>query len=305
MTRHSTILFSIALLALSSPHAYADCGGLGPPLVWTFPANDEQGIAINASIFVLTNRGIPEALLLDDVLLTRLDETPYGFDPGVLEPDRLYTVDVVLGGDVDPSETFTFRTSPDPQAQAPVPPPTFETITTTQPYQLSEVCTEVLQANTCADSGEDTYFSPVLLDDVLAWVVDFGDPPLGQGAGHVLWPTPCNPPIFYTFSSFGPGRCMVVRAIGANGLISGPSSPVCIPEDNQDAGSGTINDDGGSDISQDAGESQPDAGPGAAGPNSCACSTSSKNTTTLGALSLVFIAMNSQRRARSRMKPST
>lgn len=249
--------------------ARADC--IAPPfeLLWMYPADGDTEVPVNAHFWVLTTAWGSEATYtLNSEPLTGAPQSYRGqvIDPGPLEPDTDYLLELRFDS-AGVSVTIDFHTQTAEAAAASAP----EALGHTTAMQYRDhACADVISAQDCFDTGQDTLLTVQTQadDDALGWLIKREGRELGA-----VWPSRCGDPSLYDHSASLLQECVLVSKIGAGGLLSEPTqycpaehamSDAAVPEPQEDASVPVDREDAGTVHPLDAGthgEGDPDASP--------------------------------------------
>lgn len=226
--------------------ARAHC--LGPPaaLTFSFPADGAMDVPLNAKIFVVTEAF---EVRLDGVALTPLE--PPMWDPGPLEPNRVYVVDALILDLIDPPRppvevSFSFTTG-----TATAPPPSAGTVEVV-PGDVIPRSTPPCFLENDSDCLDDCAYTTAYLvpaaRDVVLWKND--------GRGRAYMPATCaDAPAIQSCAWDDEPVCGTVVGYGVEGTVL-VSEALCasLPSsegegegegDGDGEGEGEVLDDGG------------------------------------------------------------
>jgi hypothetical protein len=80
----------------------------------------------------------------------------------------------------------------------------------------SHACTDVVSAQDCFDTGQDTLLTVQTdAEDALGWVIKLED----HGSSAV-WPARCGDPSLFSYGATVLSECLLVRTIGPGGQLS-------------------------------------------------------------------------------------
>lgn len=201
--------------------ARADCSQPDFKVLWTYPADGDDRVPLNAQLWVLTSTWSSSATItLNGEPLTGSSQSFGGqaIDPGVLEADTDYALELRFGaGAVASGEeevvTIDFHTGTEaaPAANA----PRALDHTTAMGFG-SHACGEVISAQDCFDTGQDTLLTVLTEDDdAIGWVIE-----VEGGYGGAVWPARCGGPSVYGYGPTLLQACALIRTIGPGGLLS-------------------------------------------------------------------------------------
>jgi hypothetical protein len=263
-TGFSTVVAAagLSLAAVLTPlgSAHADCASPPFEVLWTYPADGDHDIPINAQLWALTNTwaGAPTATLNgNDLSAITQSFGGTSIDPGRLEPDTDYVLQLTYqaysGG--DPAAILVevaFRTDsggvvPDHRS-APV-----LNGHTSQPGFDDHPCADVISAQDCFDTGQDTLITFYTDDDdAVGWLVQ-----AESGGSQVLWPARCGDPSVYGYGTSALNACYELRAIGPGGVASEPRHYCPATGAQSDGGVTQASDAGIDPVAHDAGIAAP------------------------------------------------
>jgi hypothetical protein len=218
---------------------------------WTYPADGDRDVPTNAVLWVIGNLSPTEVLLDDQPIKNQY----VSFGASRYVPDqelaadsdhvlRIAASDDTVAADGGVSEVVIhFHTSAGP-AQRPAPSKQ-ATYQSTLGFPNEHRCVQIISAQDCFDTGQDTLASFDIQGEALAWVVQSDY--LGEST---VWPATCGAPAVFGHAF---ADCFQVSALGRGGLLSSPV-PACPapaqPTQDQDHGQDT---DAGVDSRMDAG----------------------------------------------------
>lgn len=221
------------VLALAPTGAQAVCvtsDNVKSELVWSLPARDATHVPIDTLIWVQYDHMEVRDVRLDGESV-EYDEVGSGglrIDPGQLEPDHHYRVDVRgVWKDQFRKLRFRFHTGSE---ESPRHAPTAALVATRfrseDEVPMSELCTEFIHAQDCFDTVDTLLTLSMETDadtDVEAWLV------AGESGKPVkIWPASCGHPTLMTSSPDRFSACLEVSAIGPGGR-QGPAQRWCDP----------------------------------------------------------------------------
>jgi hypothetical protein len=206
----STVVFAATLVFGFDVHA--DCLGPEQTLSFSFPADGDTSVPVNAKIFVL-----PEAadVTVDGVALRTIDGVVW--DPGPLEPAATHIVDIgILGGGlavVGSSITFTTGTDVAPALD----PATVDVVRFDEATVEDRTCAQPVPYDCIDDAPHYRMRLGMASTSAVAWFTSAGG----------LW-SGCDA-AFADVIDFGGGdeACYTATAFGADG--SSVSAEVCEP----------------------------------------------------------------------------
>jgi hypothetical protein len=219
--------------------ARASCVGGPARIVWSYPADGDRGVPLDAEIRVITTatlRNLYSATLND----TAIDLTAEGvYIPDGLEPDTDYTFRIVgpkPRSSMEPTSTLfelTFHTSSELASEAPAPQLLGSTHANSVPT-LEELCMAAYNAGECFDTPRYVYYNLELEpQEAVAWLVTTPGSSVGK-----LWPSECNPVLTLHESQDSEPRCVELQALSANGALSEPTK-YCTGEEGMKASAQT------------------------------------------------------------------
>jgi hypothetical protein len=213
-----TIVLLVSIILGWSAQASASCAGPALELLWSYPAQGEASVPVNAELWALVPYGwTQKTVRLDGQTLgvTAAFEAPgvVHVVPGELQAESDHTLQLEFADSQGTTESLTlaFRTGSTraERPAAPIVERSFEKRETALGLNLS-TCPDIIAAQDCYDTGPNA----LLLfetrgDKPLAWLVD----------GRLL-PARCEDPQVYRHVSDPSQLCVALRAVGPGGLTS-------------------------------------------------------------------------------------
>lgn len=219
--RRFSVVAVIGAGLLAHGAARADCAAPETEILWSYPAQGDTGVPINADFWVLVSGwGLSYRARLDGVELSRSTQFNHQFDLPELAPNTSYTIEVEVPSNGAGSFEVSFTTGADPAALDFGADPGTVTARAQREVTLSPLCEAVLQTQDCFDTGQDTHFTFEPSGSAEAWIIESGDS-LSQ---YNLWPAACGTPELYLHSSARP--CATLHGIDIGGKVHGGQS-VC------------------------------------------------------------------------------
>lgn len=270
--RTAAVLLAISATLAQGDGARADCSQPDFDLLWSYPEDGDGNVPINAQLWMLTSTwsSSTATFTLNGEPLSAAAQSFGGvvIDPGELEPNTHYTLELRIATDSVPSseqQLARIQFVTESEAAPSVSAPNIGGHTTELGY-VTHSCAQVVAAQDCFDTGQDTLL--VVLsedDDALGWVIE-----PESGGPSAVWPARCGDPSLYGYGDTLLHSCVLVRKIGPGGLLSerarycpdtGATSDAGMPEP-RDAGVPGGGGTGGGVVSpEDAGANGPrDAG---------------------------------------------
>jgi hypothetical protein len=219
-TTSRTVVLSLGLLGLAvgdAPVAHASCAVARFELVWSWPADGDTNVPLDATMQLLTSKkrvGSWAATLNDQPLDS---DSADSFALGGLQPDTDYTFRIVSTDMRIPTEmpeiAVHFRTGAASGGVVPAPKVAATRLEEEFPL-LSERCQATLGAQSCWDTGPAKYRTFDIEDSsAVAYLVSVGD-----NGYEMLWPVDCEP-IASELQQFPNDEpiCYRVRAVDARG----------------------------------------------------------------------------------------
>lgn len=284
-----------ATLLSLAPAVHANCALPEGKIVWSYPAEGETDVPVNADITLLmSNWRRPASIELNGETVTGGEQGRY--DPGTLEPNTAYTVSVVAEGDGLTAEVtleLHFTTGTDAVDASPVAPVVTQVASEDSALDFTgEPCPAALAAQDCFDTGQDSLTRlTVSGDEAVAWIVHAlpgGEEP-GPEFGYELWPAECGSPTLVGHDTRGGGAgCYFVTAVDAAGQQA-RSERFCIGGEAMPAGGGG---DAAGEPGGDAGVN-PSAGSEAGG---CSAAGGGPGAPVASLLALALVALRRRRR---------
>lgn len=230
-------MLALALFGSCCP-ARADC--LLPPfeLLWSYPANGQKDVPLNASLWVLANFGefTPRAsasLNGRDIKRLESDERNAklgltAFAPTLLEPDTSYTLRVSYepsAGQPAKSVELHFTTGTERREL-----PSEQRVAGRQrragAFVEDHPCRKIIMAPGCLDApepGVGLHTLEVAQGDTIGWHVKADGPD-----GPRFWPSACGNPVLALRDIEG-SRCFELQAVAVGGATM-PSKRYCVRE---------------------------------------------------------------------------
>lgn len=244
----------VATLSATQPStARASCAQLAPVLLWSYPEDGTDQVPTNAQPWVVTNYwGGPTEATLNGEPIEAIGTgtfSAFRFEPGDLEPDTAYVLELVFPGDgtADVTLSVQFTTGDGPGADAPDA-PVVQSTRRDMGWPDGHACEDVIAAQDCFDTGQDTLltFDVTAQPEAVAWLVT------NEYAGaSTLWPASCGNPAVYG----GGEGCFDLRAVGPGGAL-GEATSLCVPAPPVTGNPGALVDAG----APDTGAGNADAG---------------------------------------------
>lgn len=225
----------------------ADCGLPPTELLWSYPAQGDGNVPTNAQFWLLsTGWGDIAQATLNGQALTHEATGPgvTHLTPPALSPDTDYVLAIEFRetpgqASVPEGVSIAFHSGTGAQAS-----PSTSTVDGHDlTAGLGDRCTDVISAQDCFDTGQDTLLSfNASNPDAIGWLArrDIAE-------GSHLIPARCDAPALFVHKP-KERACYAITAIGAGGLLAEPKEYCVSPEE-------------GEEPSEDAG-SEPAASPG-------------------------------------------
>lgn len=207
----------IALLAHGEA-AHASCTAAGVEVLWAYPVDGDVDVPVNAQLWVLTSGWrSSDMITLNGEPVAGVMQSFGGqmIDPGLLEADTDYVLELrfPVGSTDEQVITIAFHTASEPADAVSAPQTTGHTSATG--HYESHACADVISAQDCFDTGQNTLLTVLTEDDdALGWVIK-----QERGAAAV-WPARCGDPSLYSYADSVLDGCLLVRKIGPGGLLS-------------------------------------------------------------------------------------
>lgn len=218
--------------------ARADCLTPEPLLLWSYPAEGERGVPVDAHFWLLSSQSAwgarPTATLngkalAAPALLTGapIQAPNLELDPGPLAPDTAYTLALsypALGDKPASNFELHFGTG-SANSSAGESARVLEYATLAPPSTPREVCVELISAQGCFDTIEPeppaVHRLTLQPSASIAWFVATDQPD-----GSMLWPARCGAPRVL-LRAVKSDQCFVLTPIGAGGH-AGPETRYCL-----------------------------------------------------------------------------
>lgn len=201
--------------------AHASCVWPAPDVIWSYPAQDEIDVPLDADLLLVTEgMRADEPIMLDGEPLTAASDVPGHYDLGLLQPNTTYTVaiaamDQSAGRTVEHSWQFTTGDARGMDER-----PDAVTILSASSRQLESFddvpCPRALYANTCFDTGVPVLEAFETDIDAELWAVESVRPD-GGDSSWTLYPGECGQPRALDYRFPGAGIRYRVHAILRNG----------------------------------------------------------------------------------------
>jgi hypothetical protein len=215
--------FAVVVIASATAGvAQASCVAPKPTVIWSYPAEGDRDVPLDAEIRVIANvtlLNVFEATLDGNVISPSTDGA---YPTEGLEPDKDY-VFAIAGPKARARSEATptllelrFHTG-NGLATEPSPPELLSSTRELAMPALDPLCEAVHSAGQCFDTPEYAYDQLELgQTDAVAWLVRYDD----SGAEQ-FWPTVCSPLLtMHKGAAEQMPPCFELRAVGANGSLS-------------------------------------------------------------------------------------
>jgi hypothetical protein len=235
--------------------AHASCTSPALEVLWAYPADGDVDVPVNAQLWVLTSSWrSSEMITLNGEPVTGGMQSSGSqvIDPGLLEADTDYVLELrfFVGSADEQVVTIAFHTAGEP-AEAASASQTIGHTRATGRYD-NHACADVISAQGCFDTGQNTLITVLTDDDdALGWVIEFE-----ERGWSAVWPARCGDPSLYSYADNMFLRCLLVQKIGPGGLLS-EATKYCV--DQKDGGfvnpldSGMTGMNGGGTAQSDSG----------------------------------------------------
>jgi hypothetical protein len=230
MRRALSVLLPMLVLG-SSGRADAKCLGVPSTLLWSYPADGQQDVPLDATLRLFVQNSLPPAaqVKLNGVELV-LSESG-GYPLAELEPSTDYEVHVTgadgqpLSGMIDFS--LAFHTGTERSTTLAASPRVTDSIVDIDEPALTPLCVQTFDAHGCHDVP--AWFRRIELQpdpDAVAWLLTL--PPGPSGARNEsetwqdLWPVECST-LLVDLQQSDADTCYKIAALSANGRVSEPT----------------------------------------------------------------------------------
>jgi hypothetical protein len=230
MRRALSVLLPMLVLG-SSGRADAKCLSVPSTLLWSYPADGQQDVPLDATLRLFVRNSLPPAaqVTLDGVQLV-LSESG-GYPLGELEPSTDYEVHVTsadgqpLSGTIDFS--LAFHTGTERSKNLAASPRVTDSIVDIDEPALTPPCAQTFDAHGCHDVPAWLRRIELQPDpDAVAWLLTL--PPGPSGARNEsetwqdLWPVECST-LLVDLQQSDADTCYKIAALSANGDVSEPT----------------------------------------------------------------------------------
>jgi hypothetical protein len=206
----------IAVAAAAPREAWASCVAPEPRIVWSYPADGETEVPLNARIFIVTNVLSPQIVTINgDPLVLEPDKVGYG---AKLAPNTDYIVTLEPSSPFPP-KLLTFKFTTGATAVAPEIPsvPGVSRITAKHERAFTPQCQAAWEAMDCFDTGQDTHLVFETPARPLLFMVQSLGPPRSI-PWPIAWPGVCGDPEVFVGSFAGIcGGSYYITAISRTG----------------------------------------------------------------------------------------
>jgi hypothetical protein len=245
--------FAFIALLVHGDVARASCSSPAFEVLWAYPADGDVDVPVNAQLWLLTSSWSSSEMITlngEPVIGTMQSFGSQVIDPGLLQADTDYVLELrfFVGSTDERVVTIAFHTASEP-AEAVSASQAVGHTSATGSYE-GHPCEEVVSAQDCFDTGQDTLLTVSTEDDdALGWVIELE----GRGT-RAVWPARCGDPSLYSYADSVLHGCLLVRKIGPGGLLSEATqycpeghipSDAAVPEPRDDASVPVGQTDGG------------------------------------------------------------
>jgi len=227
-TRTCHVLLGLALVGaglLIAESAQGSCAAPSSAILWSYPADGETEVPTNVVLWALpVGVDVLEVSLNGSVVLP--GTAPFSYDLGALAPNTVYTLAFDFSGrfgDAHIEQTFSTGNGPAELQPGAAPGTVTPSRWAYSDFALSDFCDQVLWAQGCFDTGQDTHFLFAPSGSAQAWLVQEDRV---NGGAPLLWPAECGAPDFFSDAFARP--CVTLTGIDQIGALHEGQS-VCAP----------------------------------------------------------------------------